>query len=95
MTLDECEEVFDKARSSATESEFGRAIEPLFKEYEILSLQFGRGSIFWRARLIVNDVYSNISELDYPPPECARQGRLNDNGAPCFYISARKETALA
>lgn len=95
MTLDECERIFDKALSSSTESDFCNVIEPLFKEYEILSLQFGRGSIFWRARLIENEVYSNISELDYPPPDCAKQGRLNDNGVPCFYISARKETALA
>jgi len=70
-------------------------IEPLFSEYEILSLEFGRGSIFWRARLITEDIYPNIADLDYPPPERTRQGRLNDTGTPCFYIAARKETALA
>jgi hypothetical protein len=95
MTLDECEKVFDAALSSTTESEFCLVIEPLFKEYEILSLEFGRGSIFWRARIIESAVYSNLSELDYPPPNLAKQGRLNDHGSPCFYISARKETALA
>jgi hypothetical protein len=44
---------------------------------------------------VVGDSYTNISELDYPPPSHAKRGRLNDGGAPCFYVSARKETALA
>lgn len=95
MNLDECEAIFDKALASNTEAEFCYAIEPLFKEYEILSLEFGRGSIFWRARLILDAPYTNLSEMDYPPAEYARVGRLNDLGKPCFYISARKETALA
>jgi len=95
MTLDECERIFDIALASTSEFEFCQTVDPLFGEYEILSLAFGRGSIFWRARLIENDVYLNIADLDYPPPKLARQGRLNDSGVPCFYISARKETALA
>lgn len=94
MTLDDCENIFHQALSSSSESAFCHIVEPLFKEYEILSLQFGRGSMFWRARLIESDAYPNISDLDYPPPEHARQGRLNDRGVPCFYIAARKETAL-
>lgn len=95
MYLDECESIFEKALSSNSESAFFHSIDPLFNEYKILSLEFGRGSIFWRARLIENDVYSNISDLDYPPPELAKQGRLNDRGVPTFYLAARKETALA
>ncbi|MDQ7729820.1 RES family NAD+ phosphorylase [Halomonas sp. SpR8] len=95
MILDDCEEIFHQALSSESETAFRNAIDPLFKEYEILSLEFGRGSMFWRARLIESEMYPNISDLDYPPPELTRQGRLNDPGAPCFYISARKETALA
>lgn len=96
MTLDECERIFDGASASKTESEFCYAIDPLLREYETLSLGFKRGgSIYWRARLIENEVYSNIANLDYPPPEKARQGRLNDRGVPCFYISTRIETALA
>jgi len=95
MTLDDCERIFHQALSSESGSAFCDVVEPLFKEYEILSLQFGRGSMFWRARLIDSEVYPNISDLDYPSPELARQGRLNDRGAPCFYIAARKETALA
>lgn len=95
MSLDECEAIFERALASATEADFCNSIEPLFNEYEILSLEFGRGSIFWRARIISDAPYTNLSEMDYPPAEYARAGRLNDLGAPCFYISARKETALA
>lgn len=95
MNLDECEHVFDLALSSKSEASFSEAIEPLFKEYEILSLKFGRGSIFWRARIINSDIYENLDELDYPPGSLAKQGRLNDNSSPCFYIAAHKETALA
>lgn len=95
MHLDDCEQVFHQALSSQSEAEFCHAIAPLFRYYEILSLEFGRGSIFWRARRIENDVYPNVSDLDYPPPEIAKQGRLNDIGVPCFYVAARKETALA
>jgi len=95
MTLDDCEKIFQLALSSKSESAFCHAVDPLFKEYEILSLEFGRGSMFWRARLIENEIYPNVSDLDYPPPELARQGRLNERGTPCFYVAARKETALA
>ncbi|WP_339665725.1 RES domain-containing protein [uncultured Pseudomonas sp.] len=94
MNLDECEYIFHQALRSSSEAEFLHAINPLFKYYEILSLEFGRGGIFWRARLIENEPYSNLSEMDYPPAELSRAGRLNDKGSPCFYISATKETAL-
>ena len=95
MNLDECETIFDRALACTTEAEFCYAIEPLFNEYEILSLEFGRGSIFWRARVISDAPFTKLSDMDYPPAEYARVGRLNDLGKPCFYISARKETALA
>lgn len=94
MVLDDCEKIFDHALSSESESAFCHAIAPLFEEYQILSLELGRGSMFWRARLIESEIYPNISDLGYPPPELAKQGRLNDRGAPCFYIATRKETAL-
>jgi hypothetical protein len=47
--------------------------------------------MFWRARLIKSEIYSNISDLDYPPPELARQGGLNDRDTPVSTF----ETALA
>lgn len=95
MVLDDCEKIFHQALSSESEAAFCHAVEPLFKEYEILSLEFGRGSMFWRARIVESEIYPNISDLGYPPPELAKQGRLNDRGDPCFYIAIRKETALA
>ncbi|WP_444957002.1 RES family NAD+ phosphorylase [Microbulbifer sp. ZKSA002] len=96
MTLDECERIFKSALCSKSEAEFYYSIEPLFTEYKILSLDFGRGSIFWRGRKIVDEDYKNIEEIDYPNPKHVKKhGRLNDLGEPCFYISARQETALA
>jgi len=95
MILDDCETIFQQALISESESAFCDSVDPLFKEYEILSLQFDRGSMFWRARIVDREIYPNISDLDYPPPYIAAQGRLNALGEPCFYIAARKETALA
>jgi hypothetical protein len=94
LILDDCERIFRQASLSESESAFCYAIAPLFKEYEILSLELGRGTTFWRARVIEQDVYPNISDLDYPPPALARQGRLNDFGTPCFYVSTHEDTAL-
>ncbi len=94
MNMDDCEAIFEKALSSSTEAEFCHRIEPLFSEYKILSLGLGRGSIFWRARIIENKPFKNLSELIYPPSQFARLGRLNDQGVPCFYVSTREETAI-
>ena len=38
--LDDCENIFHQALSSESESVFCHAVDPLFKEYEILSLHF-------------------------------------------------------
>lgn len=94
MNLDDCDRIFNHARESSTEAEFCHIIEPLFQYYPVLSVQLGRGSIFWRARIVEDDLYENVSDLGYPPAAFAKRGRLNDAGAPCFYISNRKETAL-
>lgn len=95
MNIEECEKLFSKSIESLSEAEFYYSVEPLFNEYDILSLEFGRGSIFWRARKIESDVYPNIEDLDYPPSEYTDPGRLNDKGEPFFYISVDMETALA
>ncbi len=95
MTLQEYDAIFNLALSSESENGFAAAIQPLFQEYELLSLQFGRANMFWRARIIDDAPYENVDQLDYPPANSARTGRLNDEGSPCFYVSARKETALA
>jgi len=95
MNIEECEKLFLKAIKGNTEAEFYHSIEPLFSEYEILSIELGRGSTFWRARKIDENIYTKIDDLDYPPAEVASVGRLNDQGTPFFYISADMETALA
>jgi hypothetical protein len=95
MNIEECEKLFTKAIKSNSKAEFYNSIAPLFNEYEILSITLGRGSIFWRARIINNDIYPNADDLDYPPPVIASANRLNDKGSPFFYISTDIETALA
>lgn len=95
MNIDQCEKIFARSVQSASESEFYHLIEPLFDEYEILTVELERSSIFWRARVIDADVYPNLSDVDYPPPELTKVGRLNDEGVPFFYVSTDMETALA
>ncbi|WP_081081683.1 RES family NAD+ phosphorylase [Burkholderia stagnalis] len=95
MTLDDCDRIFDRALGSAVESEFCHVVAPLFDHYKILSVDWGRGSIFWRARIVHDTTFKDLAEMNYPPPHVARVGRLNDAGSPCFYVSARKETAIA
>lgn len=95
MNIEECEKLFSQAIKSKSESEFYYSIEPLFNEYEILSIELARGSTFWRARKIEDEKFTNVDDLDYPPADIAGFGRLNDKGRPFFYISADIETALA
>ncbi len=95
MNIEECEKLFSKAIKSSSESEFYYSIEPLFNDYEILSIELARGSTFWRARKIEDAIYTNVADLSYPPAEIASVGRLNDKGKPFFYISVDMETALA
>jgi hypothetical protein len=94
VNLDQCEAIFDRALLSTSAAEFSHCITPLFDVYEVLSVSFGRGSTFWRARLIDGKPWPRLKDMDYPPPNKARAGRLNDAGAPCFYLSAKPETAL-
>lgn len=95
MNIEECEKLFSCAVKNDSEAEFYYTIEPLFSEYEILSITLGRGHIFWRARKIEDEIYPNVDDLDYPPVKDVNVGRLNDKGIPFFYISADIETALA
>lgn len=95
MDIEECEKLFVRALQSKNEAEFCHLVDPLFHEYEVLSLELGRGSIYWRARVIKNGIFHELANLDYPPPEVSVRGRLNDEGDPFFYISANMETALA
>lgn len=94
MTLDDCDHIFAEALSSSSEAAFQRVVAPLFNHYQILSADWGRGSIFWRARTIHSKPFDNIADMSYPPSNIAKVGRLNDAGSPCFYVGARKETAI-
>lgn len=95
MNLDDCDAIFDRALASKSEAEFCHHIAALFDVYEILSVGFGRGNnTFWRARLTEGGPWLSLKDLDYPPAEKARVGRLNDAGSACFYLAARVETAL-
>ena len=95
MELDQCESIFDRALASSSEAEFCYHITPLFDVYEILSFGLGRGNnTFWRARHIESAPWPRLRDLDYPPAEKSRVGRLNDAGSPCFYLASRVETAL-
>jgi hypothetical protein len=95
MTLDDCEEIFSKALLSKSESEFVYEIDPLWSYYELLSVELGRGSIFWRARPVEEKIYPSVADLKYPPKNAARLNRLNEKGVSCFYAAKNIETALA
>lgn len=94
MDRDQCDAIFDRVLTAGDESEFCHYIAPLFDVYQILSVGLGRGNIMWRARLVEDQLWSNLCDLDYPPADKARVGRLNDTNSPCFYVAKDVETAL-
>ena len=94
MTLDDCETVFSKVQSCKNESVFSYEIDLLWRYYELLSVGIGRGSIFWRARLINDEIFPLVKDLEYPTKDLSNSGRLNDKGSPCFYAAKNIETAL-
>lgn len=96
MTLDELDSYCDLILASLDSTEITNKFNTLITHYKVMSFDFQRGSTFWRGRRIETDkVFKNISELSYPPKSLARQGRINDENDPVFYIATRKETALA
>lgn len=95
-TLDRCEELIEKALASTTRDGFRIAVSSLLNAYKILSFGIGRSSTHWRARIIDNDRFSLLDEMDYPPANTiSKPGRLNDAGEPYFYVSSNAETAVA
>lgn len=96
LTLDRCEELIEKALASSTREAFQHAVTPLLDEYKILSFGIGRSSTHWRARIIENDRFDLLEQIDYPPAHCIkRPGRLNDVGDPYFYVASTTETAVS
>lgn len=40
------------------------------------------------------NLFENVKDLWWPPPECVRRGRCNEEGKPVFYYSDSEETAI-
>jgi hypothetical protein len=65
-------------------------------EFGVLSFGIGRTSTYWRARIIEENRFDLLEELDYPPADLVKTpGRLNDIHDPYFYVSSTLETAVA
>ena len=48
----------------------------------------------FRVRINENgNLFENVKDLWWPPAECVRRGRCNDDGQPVFYYSDSEETA--
>ena len=94
MSLDYCDTVFSKALAAEGESEFFHHIQALAPFYKILSVEVGRGKVYWRARKIADKPFNKVDDVIYPPAKNTNQGRLNDKYEPCLYVSKNMETAL-
>lgn len=94
MTLDECDKAFARIRSTTLPAEVCHALEPIFDYYEVMNIELGRDSVFWRARLAEANPFGSLNEMTYPPAPYAKLGRLNDDKSPCLYAATREETAL-
>lgn len=95
MNLEECDAEFENIESSRDSDAIRLSFLRLLEDHPDINLGFGRGGIYWRARLSDRWGFTCESEVGYPPPSIARAGRLNDVGSPCLYLSAKRETALA
>lgn len=95
MSLSRFESLFRDAREAATVAAACHALAPIFDQYEVISLDLTRDSIFWRARLSEFEPWAAVSQMTAPPPEKTSIGRLNDTGCPMLYASLKEETALA
>lgn len=93
MNLDDLDFLFEEALRSS--DDFINHLRKVLDHYKVLSLEFERGSVFWRARKIHDNAYKHIDDLDYPPKHLVNYGRMNEKGCPFFYLASRKETALA
>ena len=66
---------------------------PMFVGYSMVCPQLQPGVRFWRAQ-IIPEYPQDIRRLSYPPPEFAKQGRVNQAGAPRFYCSYSRRAAV-
>jgi hypothetical protein len=65
------------------------------KQYPNIGFSFGSRSIYWRAQHSSGPGFESERRIWHPPANMTRAGRLNDEGTPCLYLSAKPETALA
>ena len=68
LTLDSCEKLIDAALTATTRPNFQRAVLPLLEVYEILSFGIDRSSTNWRARIIENDRFDLLEQIDVNAP---------------------------
>lgn len=93
-TLDEVDDLVCRIESGVPQ-EAEDAIARLVASHEIINLELGRGSVFWRARRCPPSGFPAESSMSYPPPAISVDGRCSSAGEPSLYLSARRQTALA
>src|SRR5438045_9114240 len=94
MPLDECDRLFSEVHAASGPAAICHALQPLFEQYDLISIELNRGSVFWRARFASHEAWPSVAQMSYPPAEHTRPGRLNDERTPCLYAATKEETAL-
>lgn len=94
MLLDECDRLFAEVRAASGSAAICHALHPLFEQYDVISIELNRGSVFWRARFAAHEPWPSVAHMSYPPAEHTKSGRLNDERTPCLYAATKEETAL-
>lgn len=96
MRIDEVEDYCELVLKSSNPIEIESTFKILLTYYKCSSIRLSRESTFWRARnLEGRALFNNIADLSYPPKNLTKSGRMNKANEPIFYLSTRKETALA
>lgn len=96
LTLDACDELIQQALQADSREAFLLAATPLVASCDIISFGLVRHDTYWRARIIDQNRYDDLTEMIHPPPLLVKKpGRLNDVHEPYFYMSSTIETAVA
>jgi len=94
MILDVCDKLFAQVRAETSLAGVCYALQPLFDQYDMISIELNRSNVFWRARFTEKEPWPTVAQMSYPPVQHARRGRLNDEKSPCLYAAMQEETAL-
>jgi hypothetical protein len=78
-------EIEDSALNGASLTELHARLGPLLIGYPTATMRIS-GPIY-RGRKLKGSIFSNISDLWYPPDGVVSQGRVNEVGKPIFYCS--------